>query len=44
MGGSDQTGLPADFLIDRSNVIVTARYGSHANDQLSVDDVLQLAR
>ena len=44
VGGSDQTGLPADILVDRSNVIVAVRYGSHANDHWSVDDVLALAR
>lgn len=44
VGGADQTGLPGDFLIDRNNVIVGARYGSHANDQWSVDDVIELAR
>jgi len=44
VGGGDQTGLPADFLVDRRNVIVAARYGSHANDQWAVDEVLQLAR
>jgi peroxiredoxin len=43
VGGSDQTGLPADFLVDRNNVIVAAHYGSHANDQWSVDEVLALA-
>jgi peroxiredoxin len=44
VGGAEQTGLPADFLVDRSNVIVAARYGAHANDQWCVDDVLALAR
>ena len=44
VGGTQQTGLPADFLIDRENAIVAAHYGSHANDQWSVDDVLELAR
>lgn len=43
VGGSDQTGLPADFLVDRRNVIVASRYGAHANDQWSVDDVLGVA-
>lgn len=43
VGGTDQTGLPADFLLDRNNVIVAAHYGSHANDQWSVDDVIALA-
>lgn len=43
VGGSDQTGLPADFLLDRSNVVIAARYGSHANDQWTVDELLELA-
>lgn len=44
VGGGDQTGLPADFLLDPSNVILALRYGSHANDQWTVDEVLALAR
>jgi hypothetical protein len=44
VGGADQTGLPADFLVDRNNLIVAARYGLHANDQWSVDEVLAAAR
>lgn len=44
VGGSEQTGLPADFLVDGSNIIVAARYGSHANDQWSVDEVIARAR
>jgi peroxiredoxin len=43
VGGTDQTGLPADILVDQSNVIVAAHYGSHANDQWDVDEVLALA-
>jgi hypothetical protein len=43
VGGTDQTGLPADILVDRSNVIMAAHYGSHANDQWSVDEVLAAA-
>jgi hypothetical protein len=30
--------------VDRDNVIVAARYGSHANDHWFVEDVLALAR
>lgn len=37
------TGLPADFLIDARGVVVALKYGEHANDQWSVDDVLALA-
>jgi peroxiredoxin len=36
-------GLPADFLIDARGVVVAAKYGEHANDQWSVDDVVALA-
>ena len=44
VGGLQQTGLPADFMVDRDNVIVATRYGSHANDHWSVDEVLSLAQ
>lgn len=36
-------GLPADFLIAPSGVIVACKYGSHAYDQWSVDEVLLIA-
>lgn len=36
-------GLPADFLIDRDGVIRACRYGAHADDQWSVDEMLELA-
>lgn len=42
-GGSDQTGLPADFLIDTEGVVRAAHYGKHADDQWSLDQVLELA-
>lgn len=41
-GGTDQTGLPADFLLDPSGVIVAAHYGKHADDQWSLDELLEL--
>ncbi len=44
VGGLDPSGLPADFLIDQSNVIVAARYGSHADDQWTVEELLALVR
>ena len=44
VGGGGQLGLPADFLLDSGGVIVAARYGKHADDQWSVDQVLELAR
>ena len=36
-------GLPADFLIAGGGRILACKYASHANDQWSVDDVLDLA-
>jgi hypothetical protein len=41
-GGTDQTGLPADFLIDRDGTIVALHYGKHADDQWSLDELLAL--
>lgn len=40
-GGS--LGLPGDFLIDSEGRIVASKYGAHAYDQWSVDEVLALA-
>lgn len=37
-------GLPADFLVDRDGVVRACRYGAHADDQWSVDELLDLAR
>ncbi|HEU4424457.1 MAG TPA: peroxiredoxin-like family protein [Pilimelia sp.] len=37
-------GLPADFLIASDGRVVAAKYGSHAYDQWSVDELLDLAR
>ncbi|MBA0126206.1 AhpC/TSA family protein [Haloechinothrix sp. YIM 98757] len=42
--GESMTGLPADFLIDSGGRVLAAKYGSHANDQWSVDELLRLAR
>jgi len=36
-------GLPADFLIAPDGTILAAKYGNHAADQWSVDEVLELA-
>jgi len=36
-------GLPADFLVSRAGRILACHYGLHADDQWSVDDVLELA-
>lgn len=42
--GADHLGLPADFLLDPAGRIVAAKYGVHADDQWSVDELLALAR
>jgi AhpC/TSA antioxidant enzyme len=36
-------GLPAEFLIAPSGVILACKYGSHAYDQWSVDEILALS-
>jgi hypothetical protein len=36
-------GLPADFLIEPGGRVLAARYGQHAYDQWSVDELLALA-
>jgi peroxiredoxin len=36
-------GLPADFLIGRDGRVWACKYGSHADDQWSVDELLALA-
>ena len=35
-------GLPADFLIDADGKVIACKYGEHAYDQWSVDEVLAL--
>ncbi|MFI6813500.1 peroxiredoxin-like family protein [Nonomuraea sp. NPDC050328] len=42
--GENVTGLPADFLLDPDGVLLAVRYGRHAADQWSVEDLLALAR
>lgn len=37
-------GLPADFLIAPDGAILACKYGSHAYDQWTVDEILELAR
>jgi hypothetical protein len=37
-------GLPADFLIASDGRVVASKYGGHADDQWSVDELLALAR
>jgi peroxiredoxin len=36
-------GMPADFLIAPGGAVVARRYGEHADDQWSVDELLRLA-
>ncbi|MCG7610014.1 MULTISPECIES: peroxiredoxin-like family protein [Mycobacterium] len=36
-------GLPADFLIAPNGAVPAAKYGAHADDQWSVDDLLERA-
>jgi peroxiredoxin len=43
-GDGGHTGLPADFLIAPGGKIVACKYGSHANDQWSVDELLACSR
>ncbi len=37
-------GLPADILIDTTGTVIDAKYGKHAADQWSVDELLQHAK
>lgn len=39
--GDSMLGHPADFLIEPDGAVIAAKYGKHANDQWSVDDLLQ---
>lgn len=41
--GDTPWGLPADFLIHPDGTIIACKYGSHAYDQWSVDEVLSAA-
>ncbi|MDZ7884145.1 MAG: peroxiredoxin-like family protein [Mycobacterium sp.] len=40
--GEDHLGKPADFLIASDGRLLAAKYGSHADDQWSVDEILSL--
>jgi peroxiredoxin len=42
--GEKHLGLPADFLIAPDGVVLAAKHGKHANDQWSVDELLEFAR
>jgi hypothetical protein len=37
-------GLPAEFLIGRDGRVIASKYGEHADDQWSVDDLLRIAQ
>jgi peroxiredoxin len=37
-------GLPGDFLIGSDGRVIASKYGTHAYDQWTVDEVLELAR
>ncbi|MBJ6136995.1 peroxiredoxin-like family protein [Marinobacter litoralis] len=39
-----ELGLPADFLIDESGKIVALKYGNHADDQWTLNEVIQHAK
>jgi len=41
--GEDHLGKPADFLISPQGVLLAAKYGAHADDQWSVDEIIGLA-
>jgi hypothetical protein len=41
--GEKHLGLPADFLIGSDGRVLAAKYGRHADDQWSVDELLDLA-
>lgn len=41
--GEDHAGQPADFLIDPDGTVRARKYGAHADDQWSVDELLELA-
>ena len=42
--GKGVLGLPADFLIATDGRVLACKYGSHADDQWSVDELLALIR
>ena len=41
LGG--RLGLPGDFLIGSDGRVIACKYGEHADDQWSVDELLALA-
>jgi peroxiredoxin len=43
VGEGGHFGMPADFLFDTSGRVLACKYGAHADDQWSVDELLALA-
>lgn len=41
-GEGGHMGLPGDFVVARDGTVVGVKYGAHADDQLSVDEVLAI--
>jgi peroxiredoxin len=41
--GENHFGKPADFLIGTDGTVLACKYGTHADDQWSVDELLELA-
>jgi hypothetical protein len=41
--GETVLGVPADFLIDPTGRVLALRYGRHANDQWTADELIALA-
>lgn len=41
--GESHLGKPADFLIGTDGTVLARKYGAHADDQWSVDELLKLA-
>ncbi|HWF27355.1 MAG TPA: peroxiredoxin-like family protein [Mycobacterium sp.] len=42
--GEKHSGKPADFLIGTDGTVLACKYGTHADDQWSVDELLKLAK
>jgi len=42
--GTTHMGLPADFLVGADGTVVALHYGRHADDQWSVDELLDIQR
>jgi peroxiredoxin len=42
-GSGGHLGLPGDFLVGADGVLIVAKYGAHADDQWSVDELLARA-